>query len=98
LQAFSCGEADGGYVVTNIDLDDANAGLMVREGPSLQFIGRPIPANSTGVAINAACNFATDTWCQVQCKSRSLSGVANPLSASEVRCPLYDFSQCATRP
>jgi hypothetical protein len=74
LQAFSCGETDGGYVVTNIDLDDANAGLMVREGPSLQFIGRPIPANSTGVAITAACNFATDTWCQVQCKSRSLSG------------------------
>ena len=58
MEAFSCGEADGGYVVTNIDLDDANAGLMVREGPSLQFIGRPIPANSTGVAITAACNFA----------------------------------------
>ena len=51
LQAFSCGDVDGGYVVVNIDLEDANTGLMVREGPSKQFIGRPIPPNSTGQGV-----------------------------------------------
>jgi uncharacterized protein YraI len=24
--------------------------------------------------VDSACNFATDTWCQVECKSRSLKG------------------------
>jgi uncharacterized protein YraI len=77
LQAFSCGGGEGSYVVVNIRVDDADSGLMVREGPGLQSIGRPIPANATGVDITGACNTDTpEAWCEVQCKSRSLNGWA----------------------
>jgi hypothetical protein len=51
LQAFSCGGGEGSYVVVNIRVDDADSGLMVREGPGLQSIGRPIPANATSVDV-----------------------------------------------
>jgi uncharacterized protein YraI len=75
LQAFSCGGGEGSYVVVNIRMDDADSGLMVREGPGLQSLGRPIPANATGVGITGACNTDTpEAWCEVQCKSRSLNG------------------------
>ena len=76
FKAFSCGApADGSYVVANIRLDDADYGLMVREEPNTQAIGRPIPPNGTGVAVTGACDpNAPDAWCQVQCKSLSLSG------------------------
>ena len=62
-------------MVVNIRMDDADSGLMVRENPGLQSLGRPIPANATGVGITGACNTDTpEAWCEVQCKSRSLDG------------------------
>jgi TIR domain len=76
LKAFSCGApADGSYVIANIRLDDADFGLMVREGPNIQTIGRPVPPNGTGVAVTAPCDVEVpDAWCQVECKRLSLSG------------------------
>jgi uncharacterized membrane protein len=69
--AFSC-EPDGDFVVTNIRLDDSDGGLVVREKPTVQSIGRgAIPPNATGVAITGACQ--TD-WCPVRCKQMKLIG------------------------
>jgi hypothetical protein len=76
-KAFSCGAADGGWVVVNIRLDDVDFGLLVREGPSLQTIGKPIPPNGTGVTVSGTCNPETpETWCEVQCRSLGLKGWA----------------------
>jgi len=75
LIAFACGPAEGSYVVVNIRLDDSDFGLMVREGPSLNVPGKPIPPNGTGVAITGECKpEGTDAWCPVQCRSLSLKG------------------------
>jgi hypothetical protein len=75
LQAFTCGVGEAGYVVVNIRHDDLDAGLMVRERPEVGALGKPIPANATGVGITGTCNREVpDTWCEVQCKSKSLTG------------------------
>jgi hypothetical protein len=93
LEAFSCGTGEGNYVVVNIRLDDADSGLMVREAPSVQAIGRPIPANATGVGIIGPCNAETpDAWCEVQCKSKSLKGYARARYLAPRSDALYTMS------
>ena len=75
VKAFSCGAADGSYVVVNIRHDDGDYGLMIREAPNLNAPGRPIPPNATGVTVSGACNpEEPNSWCQVQCGSLSLKG------------------------
>ena len=57
-------------MVVNIRMDDADSGLMVREGPGLQSLGRPIPANATGVGITGACN-TTPLRLGARCNARA---------------------------
>jgi uncharacterized protein YraI len=79
LHAFSCGAGDEGYVVANIRLDDADAGLMVREGPGTYMSGRPIPANGIGIVVTGECSpTESDSWCQVRCGRLSLTGWSRP--------------------
>jgi hypothetical protein len=69
--AYSCGP-EGDFVVTNIRLNDSDGGLVVREGPTVQSVGRGvIPPNATGVAITGGCQ---DDWCPVRCDQMNLSG------------------------
>jgi hypothetical protein len=75
LSAFACATGDTGYVVVNIRHDDLDSGLMVREKPEVGGLGKPIPPNATGVAVTGDCNAgAPDTWCEVQCRSKSVRG------------------------
>jgi hypothetical protein len=96
LQAFSCAAGDPGYVVVNIRHDDLDSGLMVRQSPEVGALGKPIPPNATGVAVTGACSSDTpDSWCEVQCRSRSLRGYARARYLAPRSDTLYTMSGVA---
>jgi hypothetical protein len=71
LEALSCGSAEGSYVVVNIRLDDADGGLVVREGPGVETVQRGVvPPNGIGLAVES-CD---GDWCRVQCGKLNLKG------------------------
>lgn len=78
VKVFSCGAPpEGSYVIANVRLTDADFGLMVRERPNTQAIGRPIPPNGINVAVTEPCDInGPGVWCQVECKRLSLKGWA----------------------
>ena len=94
VQVFSCGAPrEGSYVIANIRLDDRDFGLMVREGPNIQTIGRPIPPNGIDVAVTQPCDInAPGAWCQVECKRLSLKGWARARYLRPLTDALYRMS------
>lgn len=66
MPSASCGEADGKYVVTNVQWDDSDHGLNVRGTPDLKGLALGIlPPNTTQLSVGT-CNSG---WCEVQCKA-----------------------------
>jgi SH3-like domain-containing protein len=64
--AASCEEIDGKYVVTNVQSDDPDHGLNVRERPDIKSIALgKLPANMTELTVKG-CDSG---WCEVQCKA-----------------------------